>query len=1017
MGQLRLRWIWIPLLFGVLATALSPCQLVTLSPCHADSGQIPPAARSPRDELATFHIAKGFRAELVASEPDVVDPVAMAFDENGRIYVVEMRGYPNGGLATGTSTSGRIVLLEDRDGDGVYEHSTVFAEKLRFPCSVMPWKGGLLVADPPSILYLEDTDGDGKADRQRVLYTGFDLKNIEQVINSLQWGLDNWVYGVAGNDGGTITSPERKDMPAVTLRGRGVRFHPDVPGSLEPTSGGGQYGLAPDEWQHWFTATNSQHLRQIVLPDHYLRRNPSLAVPAVALDIPDHGAACKVGRISPFEAWRVERTKRRAGGPDARLFPSTELVPGGYVTSGCSPVYYAANLFPQSYRGNTFMCDPANNLIHRDVLEWHGATYVAHRAPGETEHDFLASTDNWFRPVWLSIGPDGALYVCDFYREAIETPLSLPDDIKKQVNVESRGRGRIWRIVPDSFPRDRKRVAGMRPALGKESSASLVEHLASANLWWRLTAQRLLVERQDRAAVPALRQMARRSAFPPGQAHALWTLHGLGALDDDLMAAALANGSPGVREQALRLAETRLAAAPALRQAVAALANDPLPQVRFQCALSAGAADAPELVHALARVLTRDAADPWTQTAALSSAARNAHGLLEAILSDKDFLARGGAARDQVLTRLAAVVGTRAGDTDLARVLGELNGHESATWQVALLDGLGQGLQNRGRSLGHLLEQPPAPLRDAVAQVRPFFEQAATTARDEKRPADVRRAAIRLLGHAPLSLAAPPLQELVTPQQPSEVQLAAVRALGQHDEPRVADLLLVPWASLSPTLRREVAEALFARQVRLEKLLVAIEQKKVQPGQLEPARLEQLRKYPDAKLRKRALALLEGQVSPDRRKVLADYQSVLELKGEGTRGKTLFQKTCSTCHRLENIGVEVGPDLLSALRNKSREQLLTDILDPSREVDPRYLNYVVTDKVGRSFTGMIAVETASSITLRRAEKAEDVILRGNIETIDATPKSLMPDGLEMQLSKQDLADLIAYLQAIAVPSK
>src|SRR5205085_1706360 len=308
-------------------------------------------------------------------------------------------------------------------------------------------------------------------------------------------------------------------------------FHPETPGSLEPTTGGGQYGLAVDDWQHWFTATNSQHLRNYVLPDHYLRRNPSLPVSAVALDIPDHGAACQVHRISPFEAWRVERTTRRKGGPDAQRFPSTELVPGGYVTSACSPLVYTADLFPEAYRGDTFVCDPANNLIHRDHLVPRGATFVARRADEDCE--FLASTDNWFRPVNLALGPDGALYVADFYREVIETPLSLPDDIKKKLNLESRGRGRIWRVRPDGPPPARK------PSLRKAPTAELVRHLADGNSWWRFTAQRLLVERQDKAAVKPLEELARAATLPAGRAHALWTLRGLNALDEALIEQAL----------------------------------------------------------------------------------------------------------------------------------------------------------------------------------------------------------------------------------------------------------------------------------------------------------------------------------------------------------------------------------------------------------------------------------------------------------------------------------------------
>ena len=352
----------------------------------------PKGPLSPREELATFKVPKGFRVELAACEPDVIDPVAMAFDENGRLFVAEMPGYPNGGVGTGKITSGRIKMLED-SGDGFYGKSTLFLEHLRFPTAVMPYRGGLLIANAPDLIFAEDTRQLGKADRQRVLYTGFDIANIQQLLSGFQWGLDNWVHACAGGKGGTITSAEKPNAPAVELRGRGIRFHPDQPASLEPTSGGGQYGLTCDQWGSWFTATNSQHLRHIILPDHYLKRNPFLPVSAVTLDIPDHGAACKVHRISPFEQWRVDRTKQRKDGPNASKFPPTELFPGGYVTSACSPLVYEATLFPAIYQGNVFVCDPANNLIHRDVLQRNGAIFVAKRADGEGDCEL------WLRPT------------------------------------------------------------------------------------------------------------------------------------------------------------------------------------------------------------------------------------------------------------------------------------------------------------------------------------------------------------------------------------------------------------------------------------------------------------------------------------------------------------------------------------------------------------------------------------------------------------------------------------------
>jgi putative heme-binding domain-containing protein len=239
--------------------------------------------------------------------------------------------------------------------------------------------------------------------------------------------------------------------------------------------------------------------------------------------------------------------------------------------------------------------------------------------------------------------------------------------------------------------------------------------------------------------------------------------------------------------------------------------------------------------------------------------------------------------------------------------------------------------------------------------------------------------------------------------------------LANQDHAKVAEVLLASWEGYSPQIRREVLEALFAGPERVSQLLDAIEAKKVFAGQLEPSRLDLLRKYPNAKIRQRAEKLLAGLGSPDRQKVISDYRPALNLKADSARGEIVFKKVCSTCHRLENEGIEVGPDLLSALRNKAPETLLIDILDPSREVDPRYLNYQIITKSGRVFTGMIASETASSLTLRRAEKAEDTILRQQIDEIQATGKSVMPDGLEMQMSKQDLADLIGYLLSVAAP--
>jgi putative membrane-bound dehydrogenase-like protein len=952
-------------------------------------------ARPPKEERATFKIAKGFSIDLVASEPDVVDPVSMCFDEKGRLFVCEMRGYPNGGVGTGEEARGKIKCLTDTDGDGVFETSHTFAEGLRFPMGVQPWKGGLIVAVAPDLLYLEDTNGDGKADKTTVLYSGFNLANIQQMVNNVQWGLDNWIYASAGNDGGTVKSAEKPDAPPVSLRNRGLRFRPWIPASLEPTSGGGQYGLTTDDYQHWFTATNSQHLRQIILPDHYLRRNPYLPVSAVTLDIPEHGAAAKVFRTSPFEAWRVERTTRRAGGKDAKRFSPTELVPGGYITSACSPLIYTADLFPEEYRGNNFVCDPANNLVHREKLVGKGAIFSAKRVDPDTE--FLTSTDNWFRPVQLSIGPDGAIYLLDFYREVIETPLSLPDDIKAKLNLESRGRGRIWRIAPEGFKPSKM------PDFSKLETAGLADEMLSANPWRRLTAQRLIIERQPKDAPAAIRERLPKAAGKGGYANLLWTLHGLGDLKPADVLPAFDDPKSGMREQALRLAEGFFAASPEIRQRAAKLVNDPEPRVRFQLAFSAGELPTAEAAKILAEILVKDADDRWTQTAALSSASKCSFDLIETLAARK--------ASPAVLTKLAAMSGAKGDDAETIRLLDLIaSGKAGVAVEAALLDGLGQGMRNSKRPLATWWTKPPAGAEAVMARLRGRFEKAAATVRDESaKPAD-RVAAAAVLGMGPFDLAGPALTEGLAPTAPGNLQLAAVRSLAAHSDAKVSDLLLKNWNGYAPALRREVLEVLLSRPDRILKLLDAVEGKQVSANELDPARVKQVKEHPSATVRKQAAAVLKQSVNADRAKIVKEYAAALELKGDVEKGRAVFRMHCAACHKLDGFGHDVGANLLAALPSKSGEDLLVAVLDPNREVDPRYVNYQLNTADGRGLTGVIVTETPTSVTLRRADGAEDTILRTDVESLRSTKLSLMPEGLEKNISKQDLANLFAYLR-------
>ena len=957
----------------------------------------PPGALSPKDEQATFKIPDGMKIDLVSSEPDIVDPVAMCFDEKGRLFVCEMRGYPNGGVGTGTETRGKIKCLVDKDGDGVFETVTTFAEGLRFPMGLQPYRGGLLVAVAPDLLYLEDTDGDGKADKKTVLYTGFNTANIQQMLNSLQWGLDNWVYGCAGSDGGSVRSAERPNLPLVSLRNRGLRFKPHEPGSLEPTSSGGQYGLSPDDYQRWFTATNSQHLRQIVLPDHYLLRNPYLAVNAVTLDIPEHGAAAKVFRISPFEPWRVERTTRRAGGADAKRFPTTELVPGGYITSACSPLIYTANVFPREYWGNNFVCDPANNLIHREILKEKGAVFTAVRAYEDRE--FLASTDNWFRPVHLTTGPDGAIYVLDFYREVIETPLSLPDDIKKQLNLESRGRGRIWRIVPKDF------ATSKMPDFTVLKPAQLADELTSTNPWRRITAQRLIVEKKEKDAVVRVRELLPKALGTPGRANLLWTLHGLGVLRVADVQSAYGDSEAGVREQALRLSESFFDDAPALRSLAVKLATDPSPRVRFQLALSAGAFPPADAAQVLAAVLEKDANDPWTVTAALTSASGCGYELLEVLGTKR------GTPNRAVVTKIAALVGATGDTKAITKVLTLIADNPAADQiQATIYEGLGQGMRGTKRPLPTWWDKPPAGAEGVCDRLRKRYASHTALVRDEKLETRERVRIAELLAFGPFDLSGPALADCFTPATPGDLQLAAVKALSAHTDPKVSELLLKNWASYGPALRREALDALLLHPDRILKLLAAVEAKKVALTDFSLTQAQLLKAHPNAGVRTTAATVFKQTADADRAKVVKDYAPALDLKGDAMKGKGVFKKSCAACHRLDGVGNDVGANLLAALPNKSGEDLLVAVFDPNREVDPRFVSYNAVTNDDRVLNGVVATETPTSITLRRADGKEDTILRSNIASLRSTGISLMPAGLEKELQPQDVADLFAYLR-------
>ncbi len=930
---------------------------------------------NPREALGSFRLNPEFTIELVAAEPDVVDPVCFCFDAKGDLYVVEMRGYPNGGRGEGKPNfPGRIRRLQDKDGDGFFETASIVIEGLRFPCGITPWRHGFLVGDAPDLLFIS---ADGK--EKRVLYTGFGASNIQQMINGLQLHHDGWVYGCNGGNDSPVKSMEKPDSPVVQLRGMHFRFKPDVPASMEPCSGGGQYGLAVTAAGQWLTCTNSQHLRQIVLPQHYLKRNPSLWVTSTTVDIPDHGAAARVFRVSPFEAWRLERTTRRAGSSDAKRFPSTELIPGGYITSACGLAVYDGGTFPGKYHGNVFVCDPANNLVHRDVLKPDGSILKAERHDKDCE--FLASTDTWFRPVFLHVGPDGSLYLADFYREIIETPLSLPDDIKAKWNLNSRERGRIWRIKP--------KVPVV--SLVKENMQEPLSELTSPNKWRRNTAYRLLLEEKEKPTQEKLEALLQQP-YSHRQVEALSMLLASYPRSGLLTAILTIDKVPDeLVLVALQQAET-LAQLPVTDKQLLQLMQHPSPLVKMQLAFSVGGLplSIQQRVELAATMLAQDETDEWLETAVLSSITQHEHQLLSLVL-------RGSTINKQsIIHKLAQIARQRVSVEQLRKdkVITQFLANPWGPGQLALLLGLGK---DYARTIPDFVRK----LQPFIHVTRPTFQQVSD-----------RISALRLLSFAPWSETASIWGPLFRPEVPSTMQRAALRAIREYEEPVVAELLLKQWKELGPSVRQEVLELCMSRTGHVRKLLDAVEAGQVTWREVNASRRDQLCASRDTDIKKRATSLQATLGTSTRKQVLDRYKISVGMIGNIENGKALFAKHCASCHRLENVGHQVGADLLGALTNKTPELLLQDILDPNREVDPRYVNYVIVTKAGRTITGIISNEGAASITLKRAEGVEETILRTDIDEMTSSSKSLMPENLEEQMKPQEVADVIRYLLSV-----
>lgn len=955
----------------------------------------PDRALSVEEALKTFSLPDGYEIEVVAAEPLIVDPVNFAVAPDGKLWVVEMRDYPLGMDGKG-EPGGRIRVLTDDNGDGRYDSAVTFMDKVRYVTGVLPWKDGAWVSAAPHVSFARDTNGDGSADEVTPWLEGFIDANPQHRINGFERGLDGWIYLAAGDSTDHVKSLITGEV--VQTSRRDIRFHPKT-GKVEALGGQTQNARVRDDWGHWFGNTNSEPLMQFPIEDRDLRRNPWVPSPPSSVRITDPEVAPPVHPTS--------RTVDRFN----------DLWAADRFTSACGTGIFRDTTWGPEMYGAAFVCEPVHNLVVRYKLVQDGVTFKAVRFAEDTEREFLSSSDNWFRPTRAMTGPDGCLWIADMYRHVIEHPEWIPEAWQARLDVRAgEDKGRIYRVRRKGQERG---LSFRDQNLQRHDNDSLLAHLNRTrgmmiNGWQRDTIQQLILTRD---ANPKDSHMLRRvlGSAPNNQPPAsnqtklqvLAILSGLGELQADDLAVSLNAYAPNKAAAALRFLTPDLLDQSRIVELLPSLIKHESLEVRYELALKLGDCNSPKVPQWLCELILSDPNDPWLRAAILSSAPKHADTLLPLVI--QKFPA--DETRATWVGHLVATILAEKPEAGLARIFkaigGEAEGDANVWKLVAMADTL-RILRDRGTPLSQLLKAQDAELQVAFESVQPTFQRTRMLIEAVDQPLRERLAAIQIAGELTVDRACDVtlLYGLLAPRWSIEVTSAAIARLTQLED---VGGILSAWPTLSPIARREAQVLFVARQSTALALLKAVEAGQIPVGDLDAATRNALAESKSEKVRELAAKVLATAAKSTRGEVLAKFQPVLTLTGDDAHGRVLFEKKCATCHKHRDLGNEIGPQLV-ALQNKSGEFLLRAILDPNQAVESKYTGYVATTKDGRTFTGMIIDETATSLTLARTDGKKDTVLRVDIEELKSTGKSFMPEGLEQELTTQDLADVFQFVQ-------
>lgn len=931
-------------------------------------------------DLSEFQTNPDVTIECVAAEPLVIDPVAMAFDEHQRMWVAENRGYPQSpeGVKAGT-----IALLQDKDRDGYYEQRTTFASNLHYPNGILPWEEGVIVTDAPDVLFMKDTDGDGVCDIKQVLLTGFDTSRSTQLrVNDPTLDPDGWIYLAGGLSGGRVKAPWQSDEHIVDMRRHDLRFHP-YDWRLKPTTGKSQFGLDFDRFGNRFICMNRIQVQQVVTEDSTWGANPHYHFNKTVENLPEE-------RLDDL---------LKGYNAGARIYPLTQHLTtadshAGTFTAACAVTIYESNGLPERYFGHVFSCDPTGNLVHFDELIPNGPTYVARRENTQTE--FVASSDHWFRPVFLTTGPDGALYVCDMRRKTIEHPDYLPQEVRKRTDFESgKELGRIYRI---RATKNSQRAFNVPRT--NQSNPTLNFHKTESSFHAAVDASRR----------EGLREIPHRPELPP-----------LSKLEQSIFSGyydilAINNASD---------AQTH--------------------RKPFQIAMVSRFWEHPLRSAVLARILTQHGESEWIRAACLNASSGYNRQILREIYrfpnSDQYlnksqieriaiFNKQGHLESIENLAKMAILEGSKPTELFLDLLERKLsdefgrqfnandpnlrhfyNHHEQPDNNALLFAALLLGMETSSKLPKANPKLPwlgwvPADNPEIWQQVRQRLIEYSSEHLSNEEASVLTR--FRIL--AGIDTWSWKLHQAVDLHDTALLDLV-VEATNSAQGKEILNEVLEPtiWNRLPHGARNRFIQTACAHRPHADRMLKGIQDSVIPPGMLNANLRNQWKSLLTDDQQQRLEDLIGKQASPDAAASYARYKPAAQLNGKPAIGKILFSTMCSSCHRLDQEGYALGPDLFG-IRNQAKESILLHIVDPNREIASGFEGVEWTTEHEEAYVGLLSFENMDQITLKLPNGLERTFQRNEGGSLRNLPFSFMPEGIIDALSVQQTADLLAYLR-------